>query len=55
MFTSFFSGKVVTELAKFKLIPAVVLLHPSFVSVEDIKGMNSAVEAYFLTTEVFIS
>ncbi|KAI5415936.1 hypothetical protein KIW84_041102, partial [Lathyrus oleraceus] len=33
-------GKVVTELAKFKLIPAVVLLHPSFVSVEDIKGVD---------------
>ncbi|KAL5065305.1 hypothetical protein RYX36_027042 [Vicia faba] len=33
-------GKVATELAKFKLIPAVVLLHPSFVSVDDIKGVD---------------
>ncbi|CAK8563568.1 unnamed protein product [Lathyrus sativus] len=33
-------GKVVTELAKSKLIPAVALLHPSSVSVEDIKGIN---------------
>ncbi|CAI8610502.1 unnamed protein product [Vicia faba] len=33
-------GKVVTELAKSKLIEAVVLLHPSFVSQDDINGVD---------------
>ncbi|XP_058759301.1 endo-1,3;1,4-beta-D-glucanase-like [Vicia villosa] len=33
-------AKVVTELAKSKLIEAVVLLHPSFVSLDDIKGVD---------------
>ncbi|CAK8563569.1 unnamed protein product [Lathyrus sativus] len=33
-------AKVVTELAKSKLIPAIVLLHPSFVSLDDIKGVD---------------
>jgi len=34
------TGKVVVELAKSRLIQADVLLHPAFVSVDDIKGMN---------------
>lgn len=32
------SAKVVVELSKEELIQAAVLLHPSFVTVDDIKG-----------------
>lgn len=35
----FFSAKVVVQLAKREFIQAAVLLHPSFVTVDDIKGM----------------
>lgn len=38
----FFIAKVVVELAKLELIQSAVLLHPSFVTVEDIKGMDSS-------------
>ncbi|KHN03434.1 Endo-1,3(4)-beta-D-glucanase [Glycine soja] len=34
-------AKVVVELAKSRLIQAAVLLHPSFVSVDDIKGVDT--------------
>ncbi|PON59777.1 Dienelactone hydrolase [Trema orientale] len=37
-------GKVVTELSKSKAIQAAVLLHPSFVTVEDIKGVIVPIE-----------
>lgn len=36
----FLSAKVVIELAKSKLIQTAVLLHPSFISLDDIKGMD---------------
>lgn len=32
------SAKVVVDLAKVELIQAAVLLHPSFVTIDDIKG-----------------
>ncbi|PON44296.1 Dienelactone hydrolase [Parasponia andersonii] len=37
-------GKFVTELSKSKAIQAAVLLHPSFVTVEDIKGVIVPIE-----------
>lgn len=36
-----FAAKVVTELAKFEFIQAAVLLHPSFIALDDIEGMGS--------------
>ncbi|XP_040369882.1 endo-1,3;1,4-beta-D-glucanase isoform X2 [Rosa chinensis] len=36
-------GKVVTELAKSEFIQAAVLLHPSFISVDDIEGVKSPI------------
>lgn len=36
----FFTAKVVVQLGKPEFIQAAVLLHPSFVSVDDIKGKN---------------
>jgi hypothetical protein len=42
-----FSAKVVTELAKSGLVQAAVLLHPSFVSVDDIKGMETQYLKFF--------
>jgi hypothetical protein len=38
----FLAAKVVVELAKSELIQAAVLLHPSFVTLDDIKGMHSS-------------
>lgn len=35
-----FPGKGVVELAKYDFIQAAVLCHPSFVTVDDIKGKN---------------
>ena len=37
-----FSAKVVVELAKVEFIQAAVLCHPSFVTLDDIKGMDSS-------------
>lgn len=37
----FVTAKVVVELAKYAYINAGVLLHPSFVSVEDIQGKKA--------------
>lgn len=34
------------ELAKAELIQAAVLLHPSFVTVDDIKGMDSSAQIF---------
>ena len=34
------SGKVVVELSKVELIQAAVILHPAWVTVDDIKGMD---------------
>ncbi|WJX90562.1 hypothetical protein P8452_72445 [Trifolium repens] len=36
----YWSAKTVCGLAKFKIIQAVVLAHPSSITVEDIDGMN---------------
>ena len=36
----YFSGKVVVELSKVELIQAAVMLHPAWVTVNDIKGMD---------------
>ena len=36
----FLSAKAVVELAKSRLIQVAVLLHPSFITVDDISGMN---------------
>ena len=38
MYFGYFSAKVVVQLAKAEFIQAAVLLHPSFVTVDDIKG-----------------
>ncbi|KAH1116278.1 hypothetical protein GYH30_045952 [Glycine max] len=39
----FLSAKVVIELAKSKLIQTAVLLHPSFISLDDIKGVDTPI------------
>ena len=36
----YFSSKVVVELSKVELIQAAVILHPTWVTVDDIKGMD---------------
>ena len=36
----YFSSKVVVELSKVELIQAAVILHPVWVTVDDIKGMD---------------
>ena len=36
----YFSSKVVVELSKVELIQAAVMLHPAWVTVNDMKGMD---------------
>jgi hypothetical protein len=40
------SAKVVVELAKFDDIKAAVMLHPSFVTVDDIRGTTSSLSLF---------
>lgn len=50
----FVSAKTVCELAKYKLIQAVVTAHPSSITVDDIDGMNFQCLDYFLTCKFFV-
>lgn len=45
-----FAAKVVTELSKFNCIQAAVLLHPSFVSLDDIDGIIPSFQYSLLVT-----
>lgn len=47
------SAKVVVELSKFELIQAAVLLHPSLVTVDDIKGLNIS-SIFFSNFDLFL-
>lgn len=42
------SAKVVVELAKSRLIQAAVLLHPSFITLDDIKGKKFYMYIYVM-------
>lgn len=41
-----FSAKIVVELAKYAYVQATVLLHPSFVSWQDVQGVYSITEPF---------
>lgn len=43
---TYFSAKVVVELARYAYVQATVLLHPSFVSWQDGQGMYSITEPF---------